>query len=118
VVAALFLVAVNHYLRGEVFRGISHSLGRALLSGVAAAVAMAISNYCLSPWFGTGLVLSVANMMLTLLAGGVVLVGLARRLGVSEAMAFVEVIQAPGNKLRSWFYERSTLPSVSGIDQD
>jgi putative peptidoglycan lipid II flippase len=106
VVAALFLVAVNHYLRGEAFRGISLSLGWALLSGVAAAVAMAISNYCLSPWFGTGLVLSVANMMLTILAGGVVLVGLARRLGVSEAMAFVDVIQAPGNRLRSWFYER------------
>jgi putative peptidoglycan lipid II flippase len=118
VVAALFLVAVNHYLRGEAFRGISQSLGRAALSGVAAAAAMALCNYCLTPWLGTGLVLSVANVLMTILAGGFVLVGLARRLGVSEAIAFVDVIQAPGNRLRSWFYYKSTLPPSSGIDQD
>jgi putative peptidoglycan lipid II flippase len=117
-VGALFLVAVNHYLRGQAFRGISQSLWRAVLSGLAATATMAVSSYCLTLWFGSGLMVSLANVLLTILAGGVVLVSLARRLGVSEAMALVDATQAAGRRLRIWSFGRPTLPFVSGIDQD
>lgn len=117
-VAALFLVAVNHYLRGQAFRGISHSLWRTVLSGVAAATIMTVSSYCLTLWFGSGMMVSLANVLLTILAGGVVLVSLARRLGVSEAMALVDATQAVGSRLRAWSYGGSTLPFGSGLDQD
>jgi putative peptidoglycan lipid II flippase len=110
-VAALFLVAVNYYLRGQAFTGISHSLWRAVLSGVAATITMAVSNYALALGFGTGMMVSLANVLLTILAGGVVLVSLARRLGVTEAMALVDAIQAAGtssNKGRTRTYASET----------
>ncbi len=117
-VAALFLVAVNYYLRGQAFRGISESLWRAVVSGMAAATIMAFSSYCLHLWLGTGMMGSMGNVVLTILAGSVVLISLARRSGVSEAKALVDVTQAAGTRLRIWSYGRSTVPFVSGIDQD
>ena len=117
-VAALSLVAVNYYLRGQAFRGLSQSLWRAVVSGVATATIMAFSSYCLRLWLGTGMTASMANVVLTILAGSVVLINLARRLGVSEAKALVDATQAAGTRLRIWSYGRSTLPLVSGIDQD
>jgi putative peptidoglycan lipid II flippase len=117
-VAALFLVVVNHYLRGQAFEGISRSLWRAVVSGTAAAAIMAISSYCLTLWFGSGMMVSLGNILLTIFAGGVVLISLARRLGVSEVMFLVDATQAAGSRLRIWSYGRSTVPFVSGIDQD
>jgi putative peptidoglycan lipid II flippase len=117
-VAALFLVAVNYYLRGQAFRGISESLWRVVVSGMAAATIMAFSSFCLRLWLGTGMAGSMATVVLTILAGSVVLISLARRLGVSEAKALVDVTQAAGTRLRIWSYGRSAVPFVSGIDQD
>ncbi len=117
-VAALFLVAVNYYLRGQAFRGIGESLWRTVVSGMAAATIMTFSSYCLRLWLGAGMTGSMANVVLTILAGSVVLISLARRLGVSEAKALVDVTQAAGTRLRIWSYGRSTVPFVSGIDQD
>ena len=117
VVAAFFLVAVNHNLQGRAFQGISYSLGRALLSGAAAAVVMAFSNYCLNFWFNAGMLFSLLNILLTISAGGLVLVGFARWLRVSEAIALVDVVQASKNKLRNWLVGASSLPSLAS-DQD
>jgi putative peptidoglycan lipid II flippase len=116
--AALFLVVINRYLRWHAFGGISRSLWRAIVSGMAAATIMVFSNYCLSLWFGTGMMGSMANVVLTIFAGSVVLISLARRLGLSEAKALVDATQAAGTRLRIWSYGRSTQPFVSGINQD
>jgi putative peptidoglycan lipid II flippase len=117
-VAALFLVAVNYYLRGQAFRGIGESLWRALVSGMAAATIMAFSSYCLRLWLGIGMTGSMANVVLTILAGSVVLISLARRLGVSEAMALVDATHTVGRRLRIWLWGRPTVPFVPGVDQD
>jgi len=118
VAAALFLVAVNYYLGGRAFRGMGESLWRTVVSGVAAATLMALSSYCLRLWLGTGMTGSMANVVLTILAGSVGLISVAQRLGVSEAKALVDATQAAGTRLRIWSRGRSTSPLVSGIDQD
>src|SRR5882724_1774269 len=117
-VATLFLVAINRYLRWQAFGGISRSLWRAILSGMAAAATMTFFSYCLTLGFGTGIAVSMANVVLTILAGGVVLVSLAQLLGVSEAKALVDATHTVRRRLRIWLCGRSTVPFVPGIDQD
>jgi putative peptidoglycan lipid II flippase len=111
--AVVFLIAVNHCIGGQAFAGMSRSLGRAAMSGLAAAAAMSLSSYCLALGFGTGLLISVASVLVISLAGTAVLVGIAHRLGVSEAIALVDLTRVAQGRFGKWFYGKSTPAPIS-----
>jgi putative peptidoglycan lipid II flippase len=111
--AVLFLIAVNHCVGGHTFAGMSHSLGRIAMSGLAAAGAMAFFSGCLSLGFGTGLLISVASVLLISLAGTAVFVGMAHRLGVSEVVALVDLTRVAQTTFGSWLCRRLAPTVVS-----
>jgi hypothetical protein len=91
----------------------SHSLGRIAVSGLVAAAAMAFFSHCLSLGFGSGLLISVASVLVITLAGTAVFVGIAHRLGVSEVVALVDLTRVARATFGSWLCRRLAPTVIS-----